>query len=50
LKLVRMYDNKDSNRARVTKETTARIEWKGRVDNASKGEGGGGGGGGGGMW
>ena len=39
--LVTMDDAKDSNRARVTKETTAGIEWKGRVDNVSKGGGGG---------
>jgi hypothetical protein len=43
-----MDDTKDSNRVRVTKETTAGIEWKGRVENVSKGEGGGGSGGG--VW
>ena len=39
-----MDNDKDSNKVRVLKETTAGIEWKGRVDNASKGGGGGGGG------
>ena len=40
-----MDDEKFSNRARVAKETTVRIEWMGRVDNSSKGRCGGRGGG-----
>jgi len=32
-----MDDDKDSNRTRVTKETTAAIEWKRRVENVSEG-------------
>jgi hypothetical protein len=39
-----MDDEKDSNRARVTKGTIAEIEWRGRMDNTSEGGGGGGGG------
>jgi hypothetical protein len=31
-----MHGDKDSNRVRVTKETTAGIEWKGRVDSAMR--------------
>ncbi len=38
-----MGGDKDSNRARVTNETTAEIEYKGKVDNTSEGRGGGGG-------
>jgi len=45
---VTIDNDKDSNLVRVMKETTAGIEWKGRVDNVSKGGGGGRGGGGGG--
>ena len=48
--LAMMDNDKDSNMVRVMKETTAGIEWKGRVDNASKGGGRGGGGGGGDTW
>ncbi len=34
--LVTMDDDKDSKRERVMKETTAGIEWKGRVDNVMR--------------